>query len=238
MHTARRKIVLDAAGGADLLGPLGGSSMIEWWEFDETSGNATGAHAGHVLSDINTVGTTTGVNGNARLFATSANECFSLADHADFSLGADQSFTWAFRAKLTSTGIQPQVIHKASGTSSASSEYRVRVLTGGEIRLNIGDGSTTVTVTSTEVLNTSAFRDVRVWYDSVAQQAGVQIDVTTKVTGAWTNGTQDTAGSLVIGARSDLAATYDGALDGLVFWKSAISDTEWNNYRASTGYPG
>jgi hypothetical protein len=53
------------------------NDLIDLFPLDETSGNRTGVHAGTVLTDNNTVGSTTGVLGNAASFEESASEYLS-----------------------------------------------------------------------------------------------------------------------------------------------------------------
>jgi hypothetical protein len=69
--------------------------MVDMWELDEASGNAVGAHAGIILTDVNTVGAGTCGGHAARDFErNNAAECFTTADSAP--LGSDTAFTVVF----------------------------------------------------------------------------------------------------------------------------------------------
>jgi len=117
--------------------------LVESWELDEASGNATGSHDSHTLTDNNTVGSDTGkVYSLARDFDASASEFLSLANASagDFDPGTGN---WA-----VSCWVKPESGHTGTdgimsygGDGPSSEGYRIGWNADNDVTIFVADGT-------------------------------------------------------------------------------------------------
>ena len=70
---------------ADVNPDLLKDDLVSWWSLDETIGTRDDSHGSNNLVDHNTVGYTTGKQGNASAFTAANSEYLDIADNADLS---------------------------------------------------------------------------------------------------------------------------------------------------------
>ncbi|MGH9257352.1 MAG: hypothetical protein ACRD3C_22560, partial [Vicinamibacterales bacterium] len=98
------------------------TSLIEYWKLDEASGNRAGAFAAKTLTDVEAVGSATGlVYPLAADFITGTNEQLERADEAGLSHG-NIAYTWAAWVFLDAKGSDRNITCKCVSGSPNHSE--------------------------------------------------------------------------------------------------------------------
>jgi hypothetical protein len=227
-------------------GPVGGTSplltdLAEVWEMDETSGNRSGAHAGLVLTDNNTVGSASGKLGNAARFIAANNEYLSLSGATDLLAGVN-GFTIAAWVKPDVVNQTQQIAGVWEGTT-LTDQYRIGILSSGEyfaqIRNNAG---TTALAKIAGSAVAGAWRLVFGWYDPTAETINIQVfDGSTNPTSSISfTDTLNVPPSPLFNVAKGGAAYYDGLIDQTLVWQQVPSLTErtdlWNS-NAGLVYP-
>lgn len=82
----------------------GTTNLLHYWELEETSGTRVDSHGSLDLSDINTVGSTTGIQGTAATFVGANSESLLSTTPVAFSQGVP--LTYNFWVNLTSTSMR------------------------------------------------------------------------------------------------------------------------------------
>lgn len=206
---------------------------------DEASSNRTTFLSGLTLTDHNTVGSTTGVLGNAAQFVAANNEYLSVADNAALSIGGGD-FTIAIWARRTSGGSSYQTVMGKDGFPSPrewalyfkfadTEEFRL-------ILFNSGDGS--VGEVSSAALSLST------WYRCVVTRAGsdlkMYINGGTPTTATVTGTPRSSSSADFTVAAPSSAGGYNGDADEPLIIKRAWSAAEIaEDYNSGAGveYP-
>lgn len=202
------------------------TSLQGYWRLDESSGTRNDSFGTNHLTDINTVGSTTGKIGTCGQFVNTNAEYLSIADNAALSLGAsDMTITaWVY---LDSKSGGPHCI--VSKYQSGTNEYLL-YLDGGldRFRLLVYTSGSLVWVTG----NTFGAPALSTWYFVVAT-----LTLST-VTGRLSvnNGTMDSASgsgtpndstwAFTIGSHASNGERWDGRIDEVSFWKRVLTAGE------------
>jgi RHS repeat-associated protein len=105
----------------------GMTGLVSWWNMNESSGTRSDSHSSNHLSDNNTVGSTTGKQGNAAQFILANSEYLSIPDNASVSMGSGARMTVCAWVKLNSKSVSGvQNIVSKRGLSNGSWEYFLR----------------------------------------------------------------------------------------------------------------
>lgn len=227
-------------------------NLAVYYKLDEASGSdVLDAHDSSGLTQVNTVGTATGVIGTARDFEADNNTYCWCADNATISTG-DIDFTLQVWAKLESKPGSMVLIGKGSigGGEEASLEYSI-FYSGGSDRFvfAVGTGSADSTVTANTLgsPSTGTWYLIHAWHDSVNNQLGIAVNAGTADTTSYSSGVQDSSSELLLGANAingahanGLDRQYDGLLDEAGLWKRVLSSgdrTSLYNAGAGLAYP-
>lgn len=203
--------------------------------FNEASGNALDSVGSNDLTDHNSVGTGTGLLGNARDFESSSAQFFDHADAAALSGPGDDDFTICLYINPESQADGNALVSKWPG--GGNSEYLLRWVNSGGIRLQwfcSADGSAADNV----IASTFGALSNGTWHSVVAVQDSVNNEIRLYV-----NGTKDStshAGGVFNGTGSFFVADdgggarFDGLMDELVIIKGyAFTDADatehWNS---------
>ncbi len=204
------------------------TDLISAWEMDEASGNRADSHGSNTLTDVNTVGSGTGlVHGTAADFEKDNSEQLTHADNASLSVG-DIDFTFELWLKPETASNFDSPISKRG----AAQEYELFLLSGGlDLELN-GASCSGGTITA------GSWNHVILWHDSTANELGFAINAGTPVTN--TMGATvpvDNAGDFSLGARAGGAGGYyDGLMGPVRFWKRMLTSGERTElYNAGAG---
>lgn len=215
-------------------------TLNAYYSFNEASGNAIDEFAAFDLTDNATVGRTTGIQGNAALFAAASSEFFSLTDNATFS-GSDRSFTFLIWANLATTGADRYILAKGVSNATANLEYRLFYQnSSGRVAFGMSNGTTSAAaVGAASAISTGAWVAIEFWHDHLNDLVGGRVNRGTAVTAALTGGPQNTAGAFRIGASAAGANFWDGSLDECSFHEglldSAVLD-DWYNAGVGRSY--
>jgi hypothetical protein len=105
----------------------GANGLYFWWKMDETSGTRTDSHGTNPLADNNTVGSTTGKQGNAAQFVVANSEYLSIPDNPSVSMGRGARMTVCTWVRLNSKGpTSIQDFISKRGLGNGSWEYLMR----------------------------------------------------------------------------------------------------------------
>lgn len=218
------------------------TNLISCWELSEASGSAIDAHGTNDLTDNNTVGSNTGVIGNARDFEASNSEYFSLTSNSDVEV-ADIDFQFSFWLYLESiVGINPWILGKWRFSGGAYRNYAFWLdSTTGEINWSVtSDGSTQVSVAASTygALPTGTWVWVQGGHDASGNVTFVSVNNGTVDTQAHSAGViTDSNAPFLVGAINQGASNYwDGRIEQLSFWKRLLtSDDKAEIYNSGAG---
>lgn len=206
-------------------------NLISYWAMEEASGNALDSHGSNDLTETSgTIGTTTGVQGNAREFVAADSEYFEITDNADLSVG-DIAFTLAFWVNFTSSPSATQVLGKHDANNC---EYQVRDLS---FRVSSGTGfANFTTVGSGVTISTGVWYFVRCWHDPTSNVIGIQVNNNSAQTAAHSAGSYDSGAPFQIGGWPAYGVYVSAKIDEVGFWKRLLtSDEHTELYNSGAG---
>lgn len=206
------------------------TSLVSWWKLDETSGTRSDAHGSNDLTDVNTVGSATGKQGNGADFEYSNLERLTISDASQTGLDLSTDFSFACWIKIESTGAG--VNHYLMGKWGASSnrsyyfsyrdyDFQVGYFDG----TNITRGGTNANVVSDGT-----------WYHLVATMDisaasltlyinGSEVTTSMDLTGA--TSINNGAGAFQIGSiDASTVETFDGIIDEVGVWSKILTQDE------------
>lgn len=210
-------------------------NLVAFWELEEASGNRTDSVASIVLTDTNTVTSTTGKVGTAAQFTLANLEDLDCVDNAALSMG-DIDFTiqaWAYFDDVAFTHV---LVSKGNGLGGTL-EYGLYADDTPAIKFRVdGGGSTFPTVTSSVTPSTSTWYHIIAWHDSVDNEIGIAVNAGTAVTSAYSGGSQDTAQPFYLGYDGSSGRWHNGRLDQVGIWKRVLTSGERTSlYNSGSG---
>lgn len=204
------------AGGGAGTGLL--DSLLEWWDLDETSGDALSANGGTDLADNNTVGYSAGAapdGGNARLFTSANSEYFSASAGAIWNSGT--ATTIAFWASVTA-----DATNKAVFGHNAPNGYSQFLFTTAEYPYTYFDGA----------LSTFQISAASGWDSWVITSAGATVgpDITYKngvqVGSSGNKGWEPGSAAFYLGQGYLGGNYYNGLLTSVGIWSKVLDASE------------
>jgi hypothetical protein len=204
----------------------------EYWPLNEASGSRTGAHAGIVLADNNTVTSAAGFGGTAASFASANSESLSKTDVAALSF-ANESFTLFLWVNASALGSERWLIGKWDAADAAP-EYGLFYDTfgGGRFRFLVigpggfGPGFGEVDLTS-PVPATSTDYFLCVWHDAANDVVRGQVNNGSVISSpAYALGCNDGAQPFCLGAKGGSANFYSGLMAGVGVVRRVLTSTE------------
>lgn len=208
----------------------GVTGLVSWWSLNETSGTRNDSHGSNHLTDNNTVGSTTGKQGNAANFISANTEYLSRADPFVLS-----QFTLAAWVNLTDKSTSYMIASKW-GTPNKE----IMMMYFQTVDRFVCFGSADGTANSAQV-NADAFGapSAGTWYFVVCQWNGSNLTIQVN------NGTANSAALAsiyngtapwMIGYRADSLFPMNGNVDEVVLYSRALSadEREWL-YNSGTG---
>lgn len=217
---------------------VAGANLAAYYPLD---GNATdkAETTGNTLTDTNTVTQATSTP-LAADFERDNSEYLEIADNATISTG-DIDYTITLWFKLESKpggGGNMHIINKTSSDGTSAKEFTLAWLGGGTDRLHWwaadGSASTVGAITANTFgapsLNTWYF--VELWHSATDNQVGIRVNNGTADTTATSGAAGESTGPLRIGTQAlspttePWSAYFDGAVDGMGFWKKLLTSGE------------
>lgn len=187
-------------------------NLVSYWRLDEASGTRADAHGSNDLTDNNTVGSTTGLLGNAASFIGANNE--SLSSAAAGLKPTTGSYSFWFRSNAASPDTFRGVIGREGaififiyGTTSVLRIY--------------GLGSEGVMIDAGTGWQDGQWHHVVLTFDlGVTNGVKLYIDGVSAGTSTWNT---DSANGLSIGSRSGFAQAYTGDMDEIGVWSRVLT---------------
>ena len=206
---------------------------VSFWNFDESSGNASDAAGPNNLMNRNSATFVSGVINNCCYLVHSSSQFFSISEASqsgfNVSTGALSFFCWVRVASRTQNNVL-----LSKWNNGGARQYEFAIVGGNTLEADFTQDGTDGTgfyqhVSWTPTLNT--------WY-----HVGFVYDITAKTLKYYVNGSQqgstqttgntsiwtgDTHGNFGIGSReNDTGQSLDGNLDMVGFWHAALSPAD------------
>jgi hypothetical protein len=219
-------------------------NLVSYWKLDEASGNRADSHGANTLTDVNTVGSATGIINLGADFESSSTESLTITDAAQVGLDITGDMSLSFWMNLeTAIPTAGNQFEIASKTSFVSGNY------GWDLYLLNNAG--TQLIYFAQSANGTSFTQpswafspaTATWYHIVIVQ-----DVGTNVT-FYLNGVSQGTGAAVASNFNNAGNFYlargfstnlDGILDEFGIWSKALTGaevTELYNGGAGLAYP-
>jgi hypothetical protein len=218
------------------------TDLVAWWSLDEASGTRVNAHnpGTHDLTDVNTVGSTTGVVGGAASFVAANSERLTSASHADLVMG-NRDFSIAGWAKFTnSSNSNAAIVGKGVPTTALNGWVVQRVGTTEAVRLTARNSNDTANVSTASV---SITYDTLFFFigQYTANVLSFEVNRGTPVTIALTGGSfASDADDLSMGGGTNGGNLLNGADDEVLIahriWTTDEKDRLYNS-GAGMAYP-
>jgi hypothetical protein len=220
------------ASGSTLL-----DGLVSWWDLDETSGTRVAAVGETDLTDVNTVGYTSGKVGNAASFVAARTEYLYSVD-GSIPEPAATSMSWSLWFYPTVNGIKYLMAKSSAGADFAPYVTVNPAFGGGEVQVLFAN-----TLGSTfQAGGTGVSGLLNSWNHLV-----ITWDLSTQVINAYVNGTalagspvtltgtvQNNTGWFLVGAVP--GAFWDGYVDLLGIWSRVLTADEITElYNAGAG---
>lgn len=215
------------------------TSLVSYWELEEASGTRMDSHGSNDLTDNNTVGQGTGIQGNCADLESANSEYLDISDgsQSGLDLGGDMAFSFWFNAEsfpATSHG----VISKWLNNTSTSSAYFV-ALGATYIELQLQNGTSTTSLDKATTFSTATWYHVVINYDISAGTVeffvnGSSIGTASGGPASINNGNE----SFKIGVLRTGIWPFDGLIDEVGVWSKVLTSTEVTDlYNSGAGIP-
>lgn len=222
------------------------TSLVSYWELEETSGTRVDSHGSNDLTDNNTVTSGTGIQGTCADFEVDNSEYLSITDasQSGLDLTGDLSFNFWFKPE-TQDGVERHVVAKfqESGNHRAYTFSYTANGASGFLRLTADDNGTapaTSLTSSNTTINSGTWYMATLTYDASAGTAKFYLDASqigSNVTGGPTsihNGGAD----FRISGTADGSGLVDGLIDEVGVWSKILTTSEISDlYNSGSGIP-
>ncbi len=216
-----------------------------YWNLDESSGTRLDSVGSLDLSEIGTVGVSSGggPDGNdCVILVGNASNYLSRADNADLTIG-NRDFTLAGWVYIDSLAVNQSIMSKYTNTGNQK-EYLIDYIASSRTRLVTspdGVGSFSVAEDFTS-MSAATWHFVVIWHDSTGNTVNIQIDNGTAVSDATITpfGVFDGSQDFRLGNYADLANPLSGRLSRWGVWHKILSaDEKTTLYNSGDGidYP-
>lgn len=206
----------------------GGYTGLEgYWKLDEVSGNRSDSHGSNTLTDNNTVGSASGVIGNAADFEAGNSEYLTIADNPSLSTGDIDFFVQAWiRAESADAAMIVCGKWGSEGTREWVLYYDLNAHRFRLLVSNDGTNFSLVEIEPTAAVAGNTFC-LHAWHDAANNEIGIAFNAGTPVTTSHTTGCNNNTSNFTIGRNDDGPSGYfDGLIDEVGFWKRVPTSTE------------
>lgn len=222
---------------ADILNTYG-TGLEAFWELEEASGTRSDSYASYDLSDGNTVGQTTGVQGNAASFVEANQEYLNRSSADELNITANNDKTIAFWINGTKTGTYAYLFHRWG--LGGVKNYLIRANGSGiiEMYLDNGAGGTGELATGTTNVMDGSTHFVVCTFNGSDNKSRIYVDGNATPEG--TSAAETPAGGsapLYIGGDSS-TSTFTGWMDHIGIWNHLWDTTaQAAMYNSGSGIP-
>lgn len=210
-------------------------NLISHWDLDEASGTRADSHGTNDLTDVNTVGSTTGKISNAADFVAANSERLSHNDNADLSTG-DIDFTLAGWVYFDTVATSQYLASKYSATEAewiiflndSDMKPYFGVYHNGVDGVDVGSGLS--------ALSADTWYFVVAWHNAGNDTINIQVNNGAVDTRSHSLGVGSGAAVFTLGGLGAGDAFHDGRLDEWAFWKRVLTSGERTElYNAGSG---
>jgi hypothetical protein len=213
-------------------------SIVSYWKFDESGGDAADAAGANTLTNNNSVAYSSGLLGNAANFgATNTSRYFSRTD--DLGL-TGKAWTFTFWVKLLTETPNNGQVYGMFNYQSPTSKYQVRASTNRYQSVNyvdcviVGGGPTYHTIEFVQELGTSNYHHIAITSDETT--VTMYFDGSPRGTQTFPGPWPSLAGSFHVGVDSS-DRYMQGLIDEFGVWARALSAGEITAlYNAGNGW--
>ena len=201
-----------------------------YYQMNETSGNRTDEVGSYTLTDVNTVGYRTGVQGNAALAVGGSSEHLYRYDGAEFNFfGGGNSWTifgWLYATSLPSSHMRP--LCKYSSTQKQFLMYRHYTFGASYLAAYVYNTSGASANSRTAIdIPSAAWFSVTVRFDGTTGDIVLRVGGVNQTKGTLAGTQKDGSASLKFGNYDGASSGYwNGAWDEFSFWDSYLTDDE------------
>jgi hypothetical protein len=204
------------------------TSLVSYWEMEQTAGNdATDSHASNDMTDVNDVGSTTGILGNSAVF-NGTDEYFT-ANHA--TLKNENAYTLSWWAYRPTSATSSDEMFSTNQAGSHAGDVWTLFQASGSVEMIIDNGAGSDALTDGVNYEDDSWHHF-VWTGDGTNMYkyvdGVQTD-TTASTINWNGDSQE----IKIGRSATGTNYFEGRMDEIAFWNKALTVGE---IRALNGY--
>ena len=218
------------------------TSLVVYYDCDESSGNLLDSKGSNDQTDTNTVASATGIVSNARDFERDNSEYFTRADTADLSSG-DISFTitaWVKIETKSGAGSQMWIFNKGNGTDREymllydvdSDRFRFFISVDG-----LGSAYAIVNANNFGAVSIGTWYWIQAGHDASADITFISVNNGTEDTTATLGlGPTDLTGGSAVGNQVSATDYWDGLIDEIAFHKKRLATAEKADlYNAGAG---
>lgn len=196
--------------------------LVSYWPLDEESGTRYDSVGSNDLTDNNTVGFDTGVNGNAASFVAANTEYLSRAS-------VSQSAEWTMAVWAKSGDANAGFVHIAGTWPNENGGLLGTLLTGAPTNFNAvlwgGTGAAFTNITSNVPNGAGNWHLLVGWFDG--DKLHLQVDGGTIVDSASLGSIWTGAGTLYVGSQfPGEHQSTNGQLDEVAIWSRVLSEEE------------
>jgi len=204
-------------------------NLVAWWSMDEVSGIRADATGSHDLTDVNTVGSASGVVGNAAQFVAANQEYLSHTSNSELRTG-DIDFSLLLWLKLTTAGGWV-LMSKDIDTPGSHRDYTLDLDSGSPFpRFYVNGGAAGIASWGSN-LSTGVFYMIAAGHSAASDLMWISVDAQTPVTASTGGAVPDAStAEFRIGARA--YSGFEGYTNGLIdeaalFKRDIRSDLSW-----------
>ena len=206
------------------------NNIVSVWKLEEASGTRDDPVGSNDLSDINTVGSTTGKSGTCATFVAANNERLSIADASQVGLDFERTSTFSISAWVkTSTAAYMQIATKIN--SSGNTGYQLFFNNDGTISAvltNTFASNRIQTTTTVSGYDDGAWHNVVLTYDGSSDVSGLIIYVDGSEPASVDNANTlsasiDNSDGFALGAYDSGAQDWNGEIDEVTVWNAELS---------------
>lgn len=221
------------------------TNLVSVWELEEASGTRVDSHGSNDLSDNNTVGQGTGIQGNCADFEVTNGEYLDIAHASQTGLQPSGSFSFAAWIQFESTNLtEYHIFSKFKGGAAADRAYRFLYQPSNnrwffQVHQTGSNSQRNLMYFTDASISTGTWYHIGVVFDSSTPQGivyknGSQLSTASAVYSSIHASTQP----FEIGAHAGGASPHDGLIDQACFWDTNKNATTFSDlYNSGSGIP-
>lgn len=218
------------------------TSLVSYWELEESSGTRTDSHGSNDLTDNNTVGQGTGKQGNCADFESTNSEYLSIADASQTGLDPSGDHSWSFWVKLESLPAFTMFLSKFGTTTSTRSYRAYYKSSDSTIQFEIRDSSSNNTYHNVvNTLSLDTWHHIVATWDWSAEVCKIYVDGVLQAGNSSGNSATSINNSVApfqLGGETGSGLYTDGLIDEVGFWSKELTSSEVTDlYNSGDGLP-